>query len=238
MIVQFAGYDDLEELDWDGYRKRYNDIGRLDLILEAEGDSPNRYQAAKQADVLMLLYLFTAEELTELIARLGYPFDPACIPATVDYYLARTSHGSTLSRVAHAWVLARTNRRGSWRMLTQALNTDLADIQGGTTKEGIHLGAMAGTLDILQRCYTGLDTRDGMLWLHPALPDELIALEFDIRYRNQWITIRVDHDQVVLSALPSAASPIAVTVHGTTYQLEPGKTLTVSHAAEQACGPN
>ena len=31
----------------------------------------------------------------------------------------------------------------------------MADTQGGTTKEGIHLGAMAGTIDILQRCYTG-----------------------------------------------------------------------------------
>jgi hypothetical protein len=29
--------------------------------------------------------------------------------------------------------------------------------QGGTTAEGIHLGAIAGTVDLLQRCYSGLE---------------------------------------------------------------------------------
>ncbi len=45
MISQFEGYEQLEELDWASYRGRYGDIRRLDRILEAEGDDPNRYQA-------------------------------------------------------------------------------------------------------------------------------------------------------------------------------------------------
>ncbi|MEU8801041.1 glycoside hydrolase family 65 protein [Spirillospora sp. NPDC048819] len=57
VISQFDGYADLEELDWTGYRDRYGDIRRLDRILEGEGDSPNRYKASKQADVLMLFYV-------------------------------------------------------------------------------------------------------------------------------------------------------------------------------------
>lgn len=227
LLSQFEGFGELAELDWDAYRARYGNIGRLDLILEAEGDSTNRYQASKQADVLMLLYLFTADELAELVRGIGYDFDPAVIPATVEYYLSRTSHGSTLSRVAHAWVLSRTNRRGSWRMLGEALRADLRDTQGGTTREGIHLGAMAGTLDILQRCYTGLDIRCGGLWFHPALPDELEALSFDLHYRNQWITVRVDHRTLSLCARPGAAPPVQVTVDTTSYALAAGETLTV-----------
>ena len=74
IISQFEGYEKLAELDWEGYRKRYGNIQRLDLILEAEGDSANRYKLSKQADVLMLFYLFSSEELGELFARLGYPF--------------------------------------------------------------------------------------------------------------------------------------------------------------------
>ena len=104
IIAQFAGYGELEELDWEAYRRRYDNIGRLDLILEAEGDSPNRYQASKQADVLMLFYLFSADELTDLLGHLGYEFDSGSIPETVDYYLARTSSGSTLSRVVDVGV--------------------------------------------------------------------------------------------------------------------------------------
>jgi trehalose/maltose hydrolase-like predicted phosphorylase len=226
VIEQFEGFHRLAELDWDAYRARYGDIKLVGLILEAEGDTTNRYQASKQADVLMLLYLFTAEELTALVRHLGYDFDPAAIPATVDHYLARTAHGSSLSRVAHAWVLSRTNRRGSWHMLREALDHDVAE-EPNTTREGIHLGAMAGTLDILQRCYTGLDTREDILWLNPLLPDELRSLDLDIRYRGQWIKLHVDHTQVTLEALPSAAAPITIAIRGTRHQLTPGTSTTI-----------
>ncbi len=70
VISQFEGYDDLEELDWAAYRKRYTDVGRLDRILEAENDDVNRYKASKQADVLMLFYLLSADELRQLLAHL------------------------------------------------------------------------------------------------------------------------------------------------------------------------
>ncbi len=225
VVEQFKGYRDLAELDWDGYRTRYGDLQQLGHILDAENDTTNRYQVSKQADVLMLLYLFTAEELTGLIRGLGYDFDPAAIPSTVDYYLSRTCHGSTLSRVAHAWVLARTDRRGSWDMLCTALRGDLDDIEPGSTREGIHLGAAGGALDILQRCYTGLDTREDTLWFNPLLPDELPSLDFDIRYRDQWIAVHVDHARLVLRALPCAAAPVTVAVRDTFHELASGSTL-------------
>ncbi len=227
MLAQFEGYDRLHELDWDTYRARYGDIGRLDLILEAEGDTTNRYQASKQADVLMLYYLFTAEELTAIVERMGYAFDPATIPASVEYYLARTTHGSTLSRVIHAWVLARTDRQRSLHLLREALVADLADTQGGTTREGIHLGAMACTVDILQRCYTGLDVRDGVLWLNPLLPDELPCLEFEIRYRGHRIALHVDHQHLTLRALPCAAPPVDVAIGDVMYRLGAGAKIDV-----------
>jgi hypothetical protein len=57
----------------------------------------------------------------------------------LDHYLKRASHGSTLSGVVNAWVLARSDRPRSWRLFTEALRSDLHDVQGGTTAEGIHL---------------------------------------------------------------------------------------------------
>jgi trehalose/maltose hydrolase-like predicted phosphorylase len=74
-ISQFEGYEALLELDWEHYRARYGNIQRLDLILESEDDSTNRYRLSKQADVLMLFYLFSADELEDLLRRLDYPFD-------------------------------------------------------------------------------------------------------------------------------------------------------------------
>lgn len=85
VIAQFAGYGELAELDWDDYRRRYGSIGRLDLILEAEGDSTNRYKLAKQADVLMLAYLLGPDELLGMLDRLGYPTTSQILSRTVDY---------------------------------------------------------------------------------------------------------------------------------------------------------
>jgi len=227
IISQFAGFDDLQELDWDGYRRRYDDIQRLDRILEAEGDSPNHYKATKQADVLMLFYLFSAEELGRLFARLGYAFEPEQIPRTVDYYGARTSHGSTLSRVVDAWVLARSDRPRSWSLFTQALESDVADIQGGTTAEGIHLGAMAGTVDLIQRCYTGIEVRDRHLWINPDLPEELKGLRTRLRFRGQTIELDISHELVRVRAVSPETETIRLHVGGDLVSLETGETLEI-----------
>src|SRR5690606_14656237 len=74
IISQFEGYTKLAEFDWQGYRRRYGNIDRLDRILEAEGDTTNRYRLSKQADVLMLFYLLSAEELEDAFRHLGYTF--------------------------------------------------------------------------------------------------------------------------------------------------------------------
>lgn len=225
IIDQFEGYADLSELDWDGYRRRYADIRRLDRILESEGDSPNRYAASKQADVLMLFYLFSADELAEVLDRLGYRLPSDAIPKNIEYYLARTSHGSTLSAVVHAWVLARNHRAQALRYFVEVLDSDLADIQGGTTAEGVHLAAMAGSVDLLQRCFTGLETRDDTLLLNPYWPRHLGTLEFDIRYRQHPLTLRVSAAGIRVEAGTSRQPPIRVCCRGETVLLGPGEVV-------------
>lgn len=223
IISQFEGYEDLQEFDWEGYRRKYGDIQRLDRILEAENDTPNRYKVSKQADVLMLFYLFSAEELLDLFEKLGYPFACNTIPRNIDYYLKRTSHGSTLSRVVHSWVLARSNRPGSEELFQEALESDVEDIQGGTTAEGIHLGAMAGSVDLVQRCLTGIETRGDVLWFSPCLPEEIARLKMQIRYRQHSLRVELTQDELLVEALRSPEGPIRVGYKGEVYELQGGE---------------
>jgi len=222
LISQFEGYENLEEFDWVRYRDIHTDIERLDRLLESENDSPNRYKASKQADVLMLFYLLSAEELTDILHQLGYPFDPETIPENVAYYLDRTSDGSTLSKVVHSWVLARSDREAAWTVFTEALESDVADIQGGTTEEGIHVGAMAGTVDLMQRCFTGIETRGGVLWLNPRLPSPLKCLRLQLHYRGHVIDLEVTNSVLEIRAGFDSGRTLSVGIAGAVEQIEPG----------------
>jgi beta-phosphoglucomutase family hydrolase len=219
IISQFEGYEQLRELDWKKYRARYGNIQRLDLILEAEGDTANRYKLSKQADVLMLFYLFSAEELQELFGRLDYPFEYETIPRNVAYYAGRSSHGSTLCRVVYAWVLARSDRSRAMDFFADALNSDLTDIQGGTTAEGVHLGAMAGTVDLVQRVSTGIEVRGDVLRLNPELPREMKRLDMRIRYRGHSLDLRLTRDSLRVRGHDGVAPPILLCVGDQSYEL-------------------
>jgi trehalose/maltose hydrolase-like predicted phosphorylase/beta-phosphoglucomutase-like phosphatase (HAD superfamily) len=222
VLSQFEGYEQLQEFDWEGYRARYGNIQRLDRVLEAEGDSPNRYRLSKQADVLMLLYLLSRPELRALLGDLGYQVTDEQLDRTVTYYLERTSHGSTLSGVVHAWVLARRDPGQAWRFLVQALESDVADVQGGTTAEGIHLGAMAGTVDIVQRCLAGMRAQGEVLRFDPALPPEVKQLAFSVHYRGHRLEVVLAEDQMRVSSRPCGAAPVTIGVRERTVELEPG----------------
>ncbi len=224
VISQFEGYDALREFDWSGYREKYGNIERLDRILEAEGDSPNPYKVSKQADLLMLFYLLRTEEVQSLFRQLGYDLDDAAVRRTVDYYGARTSHGSTLSRVVHAAVSARSDPALSWRYFTEALQSDVADIQGGTTPEGIHMGAMGGLDDVLVRRYAGIETMGDTLSLDPCLPDELQSVRLAIVYRGRRVALDLARERVRISLEDDSPSPLEVVVQGTRHVLDSGDT--------------
>jgi trehalose/maltose hydrolase-like predicted phosphorylase len=260
VISQFEGYEKLEEFPVlsDGSL----DMERLTQILQTEGGTPNQYRVCKQADVLMLFYIFSADELQELFHRLGYNFKCTDIEKSIQYYMPKTANGSTLSRIAHAWVLSRLNRHKSWKLLAggdnssgqtipeavnqqlhswpvllEALNSDYLEAHHDSAREGIHLGAMAGTLDIVQRCYTGIVARQDVLWLNPRLPDALNSLSIYLHYRGQALQLKITQDQMKISAMHSTALPVQIGFEDVIYELKAGEVrvfqLHVSHPQRQ-----
>ena len=174
--------------------------------------------------MLMLFYLFSAEELRELFERLGYPFEYETIPKNVTYYSARSSHGSTLCRVVHAWVLARSDRPRSMIFFAEALQSDVADIQQGTTSEGVHLGAMAGSVDLVERVSTGIEVQGDVLRLNPELPQEMERLDMRIRYRGHSLDLRLTRDALTVRGRDREAAPISLSVDGKVYEFVGGTT--------------
>lgn len=210
LISQFEGYETLEELDRERYRQEYGDLQHIARVLEGEGHDINQYKISKQADVLMLFYLFSDKELSELFARIGCRFERDMVGKNVDYYLERTAHGSSLSRIVHSWVEGDRNPKRGWGLFTEALMNDVADTQGGTTPEGIHLGAMAGTVDIVERSFVGLEIRGDVLRFKPNLPAEIEWLHVNLRYRGHSLAVTLQPHQLRVTTDESSAAPIHV----------------------------
>jgi trehalose/maltose hydrolase-like predicted phosphorylase len=232
IISQFEGYLDLDELDWEHYRAEHANIQRLDRILKAEGEEPDRFKLAKQADAVMLFFLFSDEELRTLFRRLGYEHDAELTRRTIDYYDRRTSHGSTLSLVTHAGVLAALDPKSSWDRFIVALESDIGDAQGGTTKEGIHMGVMSGTLDLLQRYYVGSAVRDGVLYFAPTQLNRLDGLVFSMQYRGVPLRVSITGDELTVFALPQGfRGPVFIGVGDEVHELGAGdsRVFTLSH---------
>ncbi len=137
VVEQFQGYDGLDELDWEYYREKYGDIHRLDRILKSEGKSPDDYKLAKQADFLMSFYNLGTAEVQGILNGLGYNLKEDFAKRNFNYYLERTSHGSTLSRLVHArlaWEMGMPDK--GWELFMDALRSDLVDIQEGPPERG------------------------------------------------------------------------------------------------------
>ena len=201
IISQYDGYFDLKELDWDYYRQKYGNIHRMDRLLKAEGKSADDYKVAKQADTLMIFYILKKETVDELLADMGYQLPENYLEKNLHYYLARTSHGSTLSRVVHAQLANMVgDEELSWKLYYDALESDFNDIQGGTTGEGIHAGVMAGTLMIALSNFAGIDIRGDKLAIKPKMPLRWKKLATKLQFKQAEWKVEVSKEEVVISA--------------------------------------
>lgn len=214
VLDQFSGFGDLlpAPREW----LEDHEGPRLDWWLEARGDSCNRYQLSKQADTLMALHLLPPAELQRLLDRLGYRLDAAAERRTLDYHLARLSHESSLSKTVCAGALAAYDSQASWTFFSDSLDTDLGAAADSGAREGIHLAAMAGALDVLQRHYLGLwPTPDG-LRVQPAPPAALPATRLQLLYRGRLLRVSWEPPRLsVHLADPEAASVKLLTGAGT-----------------------
>ena len=93
---------------------------------------------------------------------------------------------------------------------------------------------MAGTLDLLQRCYTGLEVREDVLWLNPQLPTELKRLTFTILYRGQLVELDFVEDRVTVVSQTTSGTPISIGLDGAVTKLSAGGRLELPAPATRA----
>ncbi len=230
VIEQFRGYFDLAELDWDHYKSKYGNIHRLDRILKAEGLSPDDFKLAKQADLLMTFYNLGEAETLRIIEGLGYSLTANTLERNFNYYIKRTSHGSTLSKLVHgnlAWKMGK--RESGGEMFMDALRSDLVDIQGGTTGEGIHCGVMAGTVCEVMFTFGGLNLKGDVPVLNPVLPEHWTGLKFSFSFKLAHYQVAITPGEVKIMAEYEGKEKIKVHLCGKVTELSRGVTVSVKY---------
>jgi trehalose/maltose hydrolase-like predicted phosphorylase len=110
----------------------------------------------------------------------------------------------------------------AWETFREVLDADLDDTQGGTTQTGIHLGAMAGSIDVVQRSFAGLRLTDNALVFTPRLPREVRSVAFRVRYRDQLLDVALSHEALEVASAPGDAAPVRVRVGSDEALLAPG----------------
>jgi len=225
ILSQYDGYFDLKELDWDHYLKKYGNIYRMDRILKAEGKSADEYKVAKQADTLMTFYNLDKQEVDRILSEMNYHLPKDYLEKSLKYYLARTSHGSTLSRVVHARLANMIgDKKLSLELYFDALTSDFNDIQGRTTAEGIHAGVMAGTIMIAITTYAGVDIRGEVLKVNPRMPDRWNKMKFNLRFKGVRYYFEISDTAVRIKADKEAV----VVVEGKECEMMKGKFIEIT----------
>jgi trehalose/maltose hydrolase-like predicted phosphorylase len=69
---------------------------------------------------------------------------------------------------------------------------------------------MAGSIDLVQRCFVGIETREDELRFNPQLPREISRLRLKLRYRGQAVEISLDHKRLKLVCTACGVEPIRV----------------------------
>jgi len=170
LFEQFTGFFQLQDLDWQALEPRTQPVQMVLGIEETQ-----RYQALKQPDVLMLLYLLSKE------------YDERILQVNWQYYEPRTdhTHGSSLGPAIHALLAARLGLLDdAYQHFLRAALVDLEDLRGNTP-DGIHAASAGGVWQTVVFGFAGLRTGPEGITTDPHLPGHWQRLRFTVQHRGQ-----------------------------------------------------
>jgi len=175
-----------------------------DIFKEYNLAQINQLQITKQADVLLLLFLF--ENL----------YDKNVRKANWDYYEPKTTHDSSLSPSTHS-ILANDLEldEEAYRFFEQACETDLGT-HVGKAEKGLHMAALGGIWNIVVEGFGGVRIVGGKLRIQPHLPQSWDGLQYQINWQGSLLKISVNHEKMQVEILGDSIEFIN---HDKTYQV-------------------
>jgi kojibiose phosphorylase len=173
-------------------------------------------QLVKQADVLLGLYLFSSKFSSKVKKR------------NFDYYESRTMHKSSLSISSYALIALELGKlEKAYKYFNLLANTDLADLFG-STKYGIHAGALGGTWQVVVLGFAGVKSKEDRLSIiNPSLPKVWQRLRFKLRWHGYNFEFRIYKNKVEALLKTSKKVRLPIEIYNEIYYIIPNELLTV-----------
>ncbi|MFC6165020.1 glycoside hydrolase family 65 protein [Lactiplantibacillus dongliensis] len=214
IIPQDDTYLSKKTIDLSKYRNAEHVGGIFD---DYNLDQVNQLQVTKQADVLLLLYLFEQK------------FDAQEKRLNWDYYEPKTTHDSSLSLSTHAILAADLGmQQTAYEFFQRACQIDLGpDMQ--SSDDGTHSASLGGIWNATVFGFGGVRLLGDQLRIEPHLPANWSQLSFDIYWQQQKVHIEIQANEFTVSTI-DATRPISFNSQNQTYQLAQNESVTISLA--------
>lgn len=191
IIEQFDGYFKLEDISLNDLKKRL--LHPNEYWGGANGIATHT-QIIKQADVILMLYLFKDE------------YDKKIIQANWNYYEKRTEHGSSLSACMYALTSCLINNPDwAYPYFMKSATIDLVGATklyaGGIYIGGTHPASSGGAYMTAIFGFAGVKFIGDKIEVNPKLPKNWQGMQFKLIHNNQVLKINIDYDIVNIEVI-------------------------------------
>ncbi|MBC2192358.1 glycoside hydrolase family 65 protein [Listeria sp. FSL L7-0229] len=204
--------DTFLQKDWINLDKYKAAQGTQGILLDYSRQEVNELQILKQADLVMLFYLFPKM------------FAPEIVKKNLDYYEKRTIHDSSLSKAIHAIVENQTgNRAQAYQFFQEACLIDLGS-EPHSSDDGLHAASLGAIWLAVVFGFAGIDTSGELLEIAPNLPDAWQAVAFEFAWKGETLLVEIAPNTLQLSK--STKSVLELVIYGEKQPLT--DTLTIN----------
>jgi hypothetical glycosyl hydrolase len=190
------------EIDLTKYKMNQGSQG---ILLDYSRQEVNEMQILKQADVVMLMYLFPDLFSSDVVAK------------NLHYYEEHTIHDSSLSKAIHAIVAARCGlNEDAYRFFKEACLIDLGP-NPHSSDEGLHAASLGAIWLATVFGFANVTTSDDRVSVDPKLPMEWTELEFPFQWQGTSLRMTLTHQKMTIIKI--SGPDLELDIQGKAYQV-------------------
>lgn len=210
IIPQDDTYLDKKSIDIEAYKMADT---KQTILKDYSREQVINMQISKQADVVMLLYLF-AEKFNKDVKKKNW-----------QYYESKTIHDSSLSMAVHGMVASDIgDEKKAYECFQKAASIDLGQ-NVKSSDAGIHAASLGGVWKSIALGFAGLKVIDHVLHINPHLPSHWEELVVPILWRGIRVDIRIDRSAITIEKREPCEEVLTFNIHGNEVQLSSIKSI-------------